>query len=55
MEFDEISIDKVCRTCLTSTSDDLELLFNGDEDDKMNFIDILNFTFGKLVNKQFAS
>lgn len=51
MEFDEISIDKVCRTCLTTTADDFEMpLLSGEDGEKVNFIDILNFTFGKMVN-----
>lgn len=52
MEFDEVLIDKVCRTCLTTSYDEFESLYVEEDSEKENFLEILNFTFGKLVNKK---
>lgn len=60
MEFDdkssqleEVSIDKVCRTCL-STSDELTVtLYDEDEQEKINFLEMISISFGKIVNKNY--
>lgn len=49
-KLEEVTIDKVCRTCL-STSDDLVVtLFDIDEEEKTNFIDMITICYGKIVS-----
>lgn len=51
-QLEEVTIDKVCRTCL-STSDELAVtLFDVDEEEKTNFLDMITICFGKIVNKE---
>lgn len=50
-QLEEVTIDKVCRTCL-STSDELAVtLFDVDEDEK-TFIEMITICFGKIVNRR---
>lgn len=57
MEFDEksaqleeISIDKVCRTCLTTSEELMVSLYDEDEMEKINYLDMITTSFGKIVN-----
>lgn len=51
-QLEEVTIDKVCRTCL-STSDELAVtLFDVDEEEKTNFLDMITICFGKIVKKE---
>lgn len=59
MEFDEkstqleeVSIDKVCRTCLTTSEELMVTLYDEDEQEKINFLDMISISFGKIVNKK---
>lgn len=49
-QLEEISIDKVCRTCLNTSDDPMVTLYDQDEEEKMNFFEMLTECFGKIVN-----
>lgn len=48
MEADELPIDKVCRTCLSTNTESFEMLFKEDEPE-INIIQMLTQTFGNIV------
>ena len=51
VQLEEVSIEKVCRTCLTAGEDTMISLFDTDEElaNKSNFFNLINETFGKIV------
>lgn len=54
VQLEEISIDKVCRTCLNTSSDEMASLFDYSNDElleKLNFVELINETFGRIVSK----
>lgn len=48
METEELSMENVCRACLCPVDNSLE---STDELAQVNFVEMLNKTFGKIVNK----
>lgn len=55
METDEVVVDKVCRTCLCTNSESYESLYNQDELENINLLQIFNQTFGKIVNIEISA
>jgi hypothetical protein len=51
-QLEEVSIDKVCRTCLITSEELLVTLYDEDEQEKINFLEMLTVTFGKIVNRK---
>ena len=49
MEAEEIPVENVCRACLCSVDSSEEEI---EEEDRVNFVELLNKTFGKIVNKK---
>lgn len=55
-QLEEISIDKVCRTCLNTSDDSMVSLFDCTDDEileKLNFFELINETFGRIVSSKF--
>lgn len=53
VQLEEISIEKVCRTCLNTSDESMISLYdNYDEeiDEKLNFFQLINETFGRIVS-----
>ncbi|KAG5680793.1 hypothetical protein PVAND_010279 [Polypedilum vanderplanki] len=48
-KLEEISIDKVCRTCLSACEDSMISLFDEDMLSNLNYFQLLNETFGKII------
>lgn len=49
-QLEEVSIDKVCRTCLNTSEELMVTLFDEDEEEKTNFQQMILICFGKIVN-----
>lgn len=49
VQLEELSIDKVCRTCLCTSEDSMISLYEEEMLNKLNFFDMINQTFGKIV------
>lgn len=49
MEEDELSVERICRTCLSTSTGPLELMHS--EVENSNYAKMLMETFGKIVNK----
>lgn len=53
VQLEEVSIEKVCRTCLNTPGDDkmISIYDNSDQEltNKINFFNLINETFGKIV------
>jgi hypothetical protein len=50
VQLEEVSIEKVCRTCLNTSGDDTMISLHDICDDKLNFFELINETFGKIVS-----
>lgn len=50
VQLEEVSIEKVCRTCLNTAGDDTMIsIYDEELTNKLNFFEIINETFGKIV------
>jgi len=53
VQLEEVSIEKVCRTCLNTAGDDTMISIYDicDEElaNKLNFFELINETFGRIV------
>lgn len=50
LQLEEVSIDKVCRTCLCTNEELPVTLYDIDEEEKTNFLEMLTISFGNIVN-----
>lgn len=50
METSELVVDKVCRTCLSTSSESYVSFYNQDEFENVNLLQIFNQTFNQIVN-----
>jgi hypothetical protein len=49
VKLEEVPIEKVCRTCLSTSEDAMVSLYDEYSPEKLNYIAMLKETFGKIV------